>query len=180
MDKTLYSASILIALVLMAGSAFFPNNAVMWLASTSVWMDIARTAIVLLMIGLLLTEPPRSLLFRALLGVGGILMATAAIIPVMQGSIHVLDVLLAAESSVAFFLAAIEAEPQETADDLPSWINVIPRSILIPLAMQYVRFTAAFARKLEESAPGLGGPSSAARRPNRLSPTWWTLPGPPP
>lgn len=111
MDKAVYSGTILICLVLVVGSGWFPDNAAMWLASTSVLMNIARAAVVMLMIGLLVTNPPRRLAFRALLGVAALGFLTAAMSRIYSGSIQLVDALIFLEVAISFGLAALEGQP---------------------------------------------------------------------
>jgi hypothetical protein len=110
-DKTVYSGTILICLVLILGSGWFPDNAAMWLASTSVTMNIARGVIVALMLGLLVTDPPRRQAFRALLGVTALGFLVAAYTRLYSGSINIVDAVLFLEAAISFGLAALEGQP---------------------------------------------------------------------
>lgn len=114
MDKVVYTGSILISSTLLAGSVFFADSAAMWLASTSVVMNVARVLLVVMMLGLLLTDPPRSRQFRAILAVAGLGFAGWAIARLFSGSVQLIDAVLFLEVSIAFGLAAIEGEPLPT------------------------------------------------------------------
>lgn len=142
MDKALYAASFLLAVVLITGNALAPNSTFMWLASTSMLMDVFRLIVAALMLGLLFTEPPRSMAFRLALGLGGVLFGSLAAAPILSGGINLLDVLLFASASVCFLLAAVEAEPlpaaipeqsalPEKADHLGgSWLTGMSKRII--------------------------------------------------
>ncbi len=121
MDRVLYIVSFVAAILLIVGSRLVPDSAPMWLASTDLSMNLLRGMLAGMMLGLLFTEPPRRLLFRGALGALGILLAIMATVPLLQGSIHIVDVLLFAQASVCFLLAAIEAEP------LPSERRIVER-----------------------------------------------------
>lgn len=110
MDKTIYSGSILISLFLIAGSVWFPEDASMWLASSSLSMNIARGLLIVLMVGLLLTDPPRRREFRLLLGAVSLGFAAWAVNWLFSGTVAMVDTLVFFEASTAFALAAIEAE----------------------------------------------------------------------
>jgi len=117
MDKTVYVGSLLIALMLILGSVLFPSSAVMWLASTSELMDIARGIMVALMLGLIFTNPPRSARFRLLLGTVSFAFGVWGLRQLFNGSVHIIDAMLLLETSVAFCLASIEAEPLLKPED---------------------------------------------------------------
>lgn len=113
MDKTLYATSLLFAVLLIFGSTLIPGSTIMSLASTTTAMEVVRGVLIVAMIALLLSRPPRHWLFRA--GLGGIA-ATFAVITCslfVGSSMHVFDMLLFAEAAIAFGLAALEIEPAE-------------------------------------------------------------------
>lgn len=95
----------------MAGSVWFPGDASMWLASSSQPMNVARGVLIILMAGLLLTNPPRRREFRAVLGVVSLGFAAWGINWLFSGTVALIDTLVFLEGSIAFALAAIEAEP---------------------------------------------------------------------
>jgi hypothetical protein len=118
-DKTVYSGTILICLTLLAGSIWFPDNAAMWLASTSIIMNVGRVLIVGLMLGLVFTDPPRQRNFRLLLSGAALVFLIAALQHLYSGSVQLIDALLFFEAAVAFGIAAVEgnvlAQPAEPA-----------------------------------------------------------------
>jgi len=116
-DKTVYSGTILICLTLLAGSMWFPDNAAMWLASTSIIMNVGRVVIIGLMLGLVFTDPPRQRNFRLLLSGAALVFLMAALQHLYSGSVQLIDALLFLEAAVAFGIAAGEgnvlAQPAE-------------------------------------------------------------------
>jgi hypothetical protein len=108
MDKAVYGGGALIALALIAGSIFIPGSFVMVLASTSVMADIARGIIVALMITLIVTNPPRSEVFRFLLGAASFSFAYYAMAHALSGTIQLADSALYLQAAVAFAIEALE------------------------------------------------------------------------
>jgi hypothetical protein len=109
MDKLLYSGSIAIAVVLIAGSILIPNDSLMWLASTSTLMNVVRVVVIGLMLALIFTDPPRSKQLRTVLAVAAGAFAGWAIARAFSGTVQVVDALLFLQAAVSFGLAAIEA-----------------------------------------------------------------------
>jgi hypothetical protein len=139
MDRTLYGATLVIALLLIAGSQFIPNSMFMWFASTSLWMDLVRGLIGLLMLGLLITSPPRKLVFRWALGLMGVLASGVAVGLFLDNSIHALDILLCIQAAVAFGVAALELMPEETEPDWqwkPAWQAEPAIAVASPMTTQ--------------------------------------------
>jgi hypothetical protein len=112
MDKLVYGGSIVIAVVLIAGSILIPNDSMMWLASTSTLMNVARVVVIGLMLALIFTDPPRSKRLRTLLAVAAGTFAGWAVARALSGTVQVVDALLFLQAAVSFGLAAIEAPVQ--------------------------------------------------------------------
>jgi len=116
-DRTVYSGTILICLTLIAGSIWFPENAAMWLASTSVIMNMARVVVIGLMLGLIFTDPPRQRAFRLLLSGAALGFLIIALQRTFGGSTQLVDALLFLEAGVAFGLAAAEGNVLALAEE---------------------------------------------------------------
>lgn len=112
MDKTVYAGGALIAAALIAGSIFIPTSFVMVLASTSLAANIARVIVVLLMFGLIITNPPRSHAFRVLLGVASFGFLYYAVQHALSGTIQLADSILFLQASIAFAIEALEPSVQ--------------------------------------------------------------------
>lgn len=104
----LTAVSFLILLSLAA-----PSSAAMWLASTSVGYIIIRFIMAVALVGLIVTNPPRKVWFRALLGIisGGL--AIWAVVGLYTRSIMLVDFLIFMQVSIAFALSALERTPEE-------------------------------------------------------------------
>jgi hypothetical protein len=108
MEKTVYGGGALIALALIAGSMFIPTSFVMVLASTSLVANIARGIVVALMIALIVTNPPRSEVFRTILGTASFGFAYWALMHTLSGTIQLADSVLYLVAAIAFAIEALE------------------------------------------------------------------------
>lgn len=110
MNRVIVWSAFFASLLLLLGSLFVPDSAIMWLASTSRDMNIVRFCLMALMLLVLLSQPPRSLAARNLLGVSAILFASIALVHLMNGSVKVMDPLVFLMASVVLALEALEAD----------------------------------------------------------------------
>jgi hypothetical protein len=108
MTRLTYFGSFLIAAALVIGSIFFSDNFVMTFASTSVGINVARGILIALMLGLMLSEPPRSAAFRALLSMASVCFVLWAFNYAMRGSVAIADSILFIHAAVSFGIAALE------------------------------------------------------------------------
>lgn len=109
MHTTAYLGSLLLVSILTIGSFFFPDSAAMWLASSAPEMITARLIIGILIVGLLVSQPPRNLGFRMVLGLAAAVLAGWGIQNAFDGGITFVDSLLFLHAGVSFALAAIES-----------------------------------------------------------------------
>jgi hypothetical protein len=112
MEKTVYAGGALIAAALIAGSIFIPTSFVMVLASTSLAANIARGIIIALMLGLILTNPPRSHAFRAALAAASVGFLYYAWQHAVSGTIQLADSVLFLQAAIAFAIEALEPSVQ--------------------------------------------------------------------
>jgi hypothetical protein len=101
----------------------------MWLASTSLIMNLARVAMIGLMLGLVFTNPPRQRQFRRLLSVAALVFLAAALGRAYSGSMQLIDALLFLEAAVAFGLAAVEGNALVAAEE-PLPASAEPESLV--------------------------------------------------
>ena len=121
MDKAVYAGGALIALALIAGSIFIPTSFVMVLASTSLIANIARVIVIGLMIALIVTNPPRSEAFRAVLGVASLSFGYWALMHTLSGTIQLADSVLYLVAAIAF---AIEALEVNVVEEVPEKLKI--------------------------------------------------------
>lgn len=108
MNRFLYFCSIVFLLFFVAGSYLFPNDIIMWFASTTDIDNVIRGGLVFVLFLLMLIPPPRSILFRVLLGVISVALAGWSVSTFYADQLRVLDALAYTLLSVVFGLAALE------------------------------------------------------------------------
>lgn len=106
--KTLVISTLLFVLLLLAGSAYFPHTFLMSLADTSVTYMFLRVAIVGLLISILVTKPPRSLMLRGMIGGWSFLLAVQAIDALFSYELRLLDGLVFLEVAIILAIEALE------------------------------------------------------------------------
>lgn len=118
MGKLLTFATIVTTALLLVGGIYAPEHPMMWLASTSQDFAIIRSVIMVALLGLLFTQPPRNVIFRGLLGGLAVVLVTLTGLQVNNYSILILDVFTFLQAAIIFTIAAIEPDPladEETA-----------------------------------------------------------------
>jgi hypothetical protein len=108
MTRLTYFGSFLIAAALVGGSLLFSGSFVMTFASTSIGINIARIILMALMLALMLSEPPRSAAFRALLSMASACFVLWAFNYAMRGSVAIADSILFLHAALSFGIAALE------------------------------------------------------------------------
>jgi hypothetical protein len=107
-NKFLTSAALLMFTALLIGSLYIPDNAVMWLANTEVWMNVVRIIIIIALVAALFSNPPRSHAFRKVTGILSIILITIAWQQLNSYSLAVLDALSFMQAAVILGLVALE------------------------------------------------------------------------
>ena len=108
MTRSVYWGSVLITLTLILGSILVPNSFIMTFVSTESAIVAMRFVLAVLMIALIVTNPPRTHTLRALLGGASFLFLTWAINYALSGTIAIADAVLFLHASISFAIAAIE------------------------------------------------------------------------
>jgi hypothetical protein len=121
MEKAVYGGGALIALALIAGSMFIPTSFIMVLASTSLVANIARAIVVALMVALIVTNPPRSLIFRRVLAAASFGFGYWALMHTLSGTIQLADSVLYLVAAISF---AIEALEVNVVEDIPEKLKI--------------------------------------------------------
>jgi hypothetical protein len=111
MQKLLIVGSTIMAAILLVGGLYFPNEFIMWMASTSLTFAVTRGVIILALLGLLFTHPPRKVWFRMLLAIAAVSQISWALAEINSGSIHILDAMLLLNTGIIFAIAALELQP---------------------------------------------------------------------
>jgi hypothetical protein len=91
-----------------------PDAPLMWLASTSIYYACMRAALVLVLVTLLVTSPPRSTYFRLFLAAFASALAISTILLSYWYAINLLDAVIFIEVAIIFMIESLEAN----ADDV--------------------------------------------------------------
>lgn len=113
MNKAIFSCSLVCVLFLIVGTYAFPNNPIMWLAGTTLPYVIFRVIIAIALIAVLVTNPPRKLYMRWLMGLIAIALASTGVAIGASDSVQILDMVLFLELGVAFGIEALEFNEDE-------------------------------------------------------------------
>lgn len=106
--KTLIISTLLFVLLLLTGSIYFPQTFLMSLADTSVTYQVLRAAIVILLVSILVTKPPRSLKLRSMIGAWSFLLAIQAVESLLSYHLRLLDGLVFLEVAIILAIEALE------------------------------------------------------------------------
>ena len=107
--KTLVTATLLFIGFLFVGSIYFPDTLVMSLADTSITYQFLRGAIIVLLVSILVTTPPRSPMLRSMIGAWSFLLAVQAIEALFSYQLRLLDGLVFLEVAIILGIEALEA-----------------------------------------------------------------------
>lgn len=107
-NKLLIGPTLLIVVGLMVGSAYFAGDPFMWFASTEPMYQYIRLALVLILVSLLITDPPRSLWFRSLLAVCALTIVALTLYGVQIYEINLVDAVVFIEVALIFAIETLE------------------------------------------------------------------------
>lgn len=118
--KNLVILTLLFVLALFIGGIYFPNTTEMSLADTSLAYTLLRGGIIMLLVSILVTEPPRSLELRGMIGSWSILLAVQSISALLSYGMHVLDSIVFIEVAIILAIEALEYRQQIPVEKKPS------------------------------------------------------------
>lgn len=107
-SKLLVGSTILMVVALVVGSVVYPNSLVMNFAGKTESYDFLRGGLVVLLIGLLVTNPPRSVLLRSVLATGSVLLVATSVHLLLTYQINILDVIVFMQIAIIFGIEALE------------------------------------------------------------------------
>ncbi|MDB5168342.1 MAG: hypothetical protein JWO55_600 [Candidatus Saccharibacteria bacterium] len=105
--------TLLVCAMLFSG-LYQPDTPLMWLASTSIYYAYMRAALIVVLVTLLVTSPPRSGYFRLFLAAFASALAISAIHLSYWYAISLLDAVIFIEVAIIFMIESLEA----SADDV--------------------------------------------------------------
>lgn len=118
MSKVVLFFSIVSLSVLLFFGLVDPNSPVVWMASTSDSFAILRGALIIILIGLVVTNPPRNFYLRTFVGIVSVGLATWALNATYNNQMSFLDTLALLQFSISAGLAALERDYEEIFDQL--------------------------------------------------------------
>jgi hypothetical protein len=108
MGKLLVLLSLVSLTFLQLGNYLFPSDPVMWLATSSHTYDALRFAIMPILLVLLVTNPPRNMTLRRLVGAFSVLLLSSVALLTYNNMMSMLDTLAFAAAGVAMGIVALE------------------------------------------------------------------------
>lgn len=106
----------LISTVLVA-SVFFQSSVLLWFVDTSPVYLFLRSVMVLLLVGLLITNPPRSKLLRVSLVAFSVVLIAVVVERVMAYQMHLLDVIIFVEVAIILAIESLEHSAYKARGD---------------------------------------------------------------
>lgn len=125
--KFLIATTLVFVSALLIGGMYYPDSFAMNLADTTTTFTVLRAVICLMLIGLLFTNPPRSLALRSIVGVGSVFLFVMNAYLVTNFQVFLLDAVVFLEVAIIFGIEALES--RRTAIPVrkkPSAIHKIP------------------------------------------------------
>lgn len=108
--KTLLISTLLFVTLLYVGGIYFPNTFLMSLADTSHTYTFLRGAIIVLLLSILITNPPRSFALRAMIGSWSFLLAIQSVEVLFSYKLRLLDSLVFMEVAIILGIEALETK----------------------------------------------------------------------
>lgn len=128
----LFLSAVGMSLLFICG-IFFPDSPIMWLADTSPLFAALRAVLIVVLVGLLVTTPPRNVYFRTLVGMAT-LGVMAWIIPATYNNQMLwIDSLSLMSASLAAFIAALERGWEERYGQLHTVLQPEPHIHRLPI-----------------------------------------------
>jgi hypothetical protein len=109
MKKILITLTILLIGALLLCGMYLPNAPLMWVASTALNYAYIRIGLLLVLLGLLFTNPPRALYFRAALGLVALILGVTTVYMLFTYQMYVVDVVVFLEVAIICGLEALES-----------------------------------------------------------------------
>jgi hypothetical protein len=95
--------------ILLIFSLVAPGSPVMWLASTSKIFAVIRVGLMIILLWLLLTDPPRNVYLRAITGTASLLLVSWALNAFFSNQLQLVDFLSLVPAGIAAGLDVLES-----------------------------------------------------------------------
>lgn len=113
MRKSLLFIWFICLVVLGVGTIYYPNNAAFWLASGSTHIMVLRGLLATLLAIQIVTQPPRSVLFRIFAGTTAGVVGLWSLQALFGFNLELLDALAFLGSSMAIGVTALERDTEQ-------------------------------------------------------------------
>lgn len=97
-------------------SLYYQDSPAMWFADGSLFFTILRGAIIALLFGLLVSNPPRTILFRSVLLAGTFVLGAVAAYQLASYSMYFLDIAMCVQVGVVLAIEALEFRREPAMD----------------------------------------------------------------
>jgi hypothetical protein len=112
MSKLIVFLSFLSLGILIVLSIFAPNSSAIWLASTQASYNVLRAGVMALLLTLLVTEPPRNVWLRAIVGGLATALGIWSLSATYQNEMQLLDGASLLTASIAMTITTLEHLPE--------------------------------------------------------------------
>lgn len=109
MKKSIIAGTILLLAIVTVGSILSINHPLLLFGTMTFEYDAIRLALIVLLMGLLFSAPPRSIPFRVILGAVAGTLLIGSVIMMMNYQIGILDAVLFGQVALIFAIEAAEA-----------------------------------------------------------------------
>ncbi len=107
--KFLIASTFIFVTALLVGGLYYPGSFAMNLADTTTTFAALRAVVAVLLVGLLITNPPRSIVLRSIIGVTSLLLVSISTYLVMNFQMYVLDAVVFLQVAIIFGIEALES-----------------------------------------------------------------------
>jgi hypothetical protein len=94
-------------------STINPDASVVWLASPAQSFDILLSGVMVVLLVLMFTNPPRNVLLRTIVGISAIALTGWSGYMAYEGAIQILDGLILLAAGITSLIAVLEFEPED-------------------------------------------------------------------
>jgi hypothetical protein len=113
----LFLSAVALSVLLFCGIAF-PDSPVMWMAATTPDFALLRLALILMLIGLMVTNPPRNIYFRTVVSAVSVSLIFWSINSTYNNHMGFADTLSLLSVGIASFVTALERGWEEKLEKL--------------------------------------------------------------
>jgi hypothetical protein len=116
MSKMVLFFSLLSLSILLFFGIVNPDSPVMWMASTSEAYSYLRIALIAVLAGLMITNPPRNVSFRTFVGIVSVMITSWSLNATYNNEMALLDTLALLQFSISAGLIVLERDYDEVAE----------------------------------------------------------------